>query len=37
MKTTQDVVVYLRIVLAYDRHRLDQLSKRLEDVKPKGN
>jgi hypothetical protein len=35
MNTAQDVVVYLRIVLAYDRYRLSELSKRLETAKPK--
>jgi hypothetical protein len=36
MKTAQDVVVYLRVVLAYDQYRLNALSTRLEAAKPKG-
>jgi hypothetical protein len=36
MKTAQDVAVYLRVVLEYDRYRLSELSKRLDAVKPKG-
>jgi hypothetical protein len=37
MILAQDVVVYYRDTTKYDRDRLDQLSKRLEDAKPKGN